>query len=81
MRIPVMPFTVFHVHIIPAVHHPDLRVYHNGKVRKQQVFAVGDHLEELSMVTQAPFYNEPGFSLEVTHNMKNIPPAVGFRLH
>ena len=45
------------------------------------MFAVGDHFEELSMVTQAPFSNEPGFSLEVTHNMENIPAAVGFRLH
>ncbi|MGA2028101.1 MAG: hypothetical protein ABSH17_13695 [Syntrophobacteraceae bacterium] len=40
------------------------------------MFAVGDHFEELSMVIQAPFSHEPGSSLEVTHNMENIRPAV-----
>jgi hypothetical protein len=33
------------------------------------------------MAFATPFSNEPGFSLEVTHNMENILPAVGFRLH
>jgi|GEM_PF-4477739 hypothetical protein len=56
--------------------HPGLnRVLYTGKIRKQQVFAVGDHFEELFTVAQAPFPNELGFSREVTPNMENITPG------